>query len=345
MDKKRSTSGDNSAVIKPKKHHSAPHFMRNIGWYFAILIVAILIVIMAVPSVSVFSSRGRGEGYTFGKFGNRKIEFTDGSYMLYAYNGIMQQYSQYFDNTQLNNMQMSIMQQAFQTGAVSEGTSYYASSSDMTVTDKQVDDYIKDVYTGSDGKFNRNAWASLSTGEKARIRRFAKNEIIQNSFIDDIKTVTIPKGEIELIKSYKQEQNNKDAEQQNENNANAAASAEGAEETPLEPVTPVIVTDAIVIKDIRDTATERYSSALLSSPKLTDNFVETYNNKILPIIEANKRASEEAEANAAVSTVEENPNPIATDETTDDVSIDGVSDDSVAADVVLDDAQAEDAQN
>ena len=95
-----------------------------------------------------------------------------------------------------------------------------------------------------------------------------------------------------------------------------------------------------MIKDIRDTATERYSSALLSSPKLTDNFVDTYNKRILPIIEANKRAAEEAEANAAVSTVEENPNPIATDETTDNVNSD-----SITADVVLDDVQAEDAQN
>ena len=68
----------NTSGFTPRNKKGTPKIFKNIGWYFAILIVVLLIIVMAVPSLGIFSGSRQGEEYVFGKFADREIKFASG---------------------------------------------------------------------------------------------------------------------------------------------------------------------------------------------------------------------------------------------------------------------------
>lgn len=288
----KNTSGSFTPHNKKK---GSPRVFKNIGWYFAVLIVVLLIIIMAVPSLGIFSKNAQGEEYVFGKFADKDIKFANGSYMAAIYNNIMQQYSQYFNAEQIASMQMQIMQQAFQSAALQTAFDYYASKYGMKVTEQETDDYIRNVYKNDKGEFNASAWKNLSASQRANIRSNVNNEIIGEKLSGLYVSSPISDGEIEALRAYKQGIREKEFEEQQEKDSREGITTEQKEKE------IVNVSEQEVVSSIKDTAKERYYSSVLKSKLFEDNFAVVYTGKILPLMnraEDNAVASEENTLNA-----------------------------------------------
>lgn len=275
-----------SASFTPKERRKGtPKVFKNIGWYFAVLIVVLLIVIMAVPSFGIFSRNATGEEYVFGKFGNNDIKFASGSYMQNAYVNTLQQYSQYFNQEQISSMQMQIMQQAFQSAATFTAFDYYASKYKMNITEEEIDDYLRENYTNDKGEFDTARWRNLSATERTRIRDNVKTNIIGDRLRGLYTNSPISDAEVEALRVYKQAEKEKNFQEQQEKD-----SREGIE-TEENKAELVDVTSDEVITSIRNSASDRFYDSVLKSDLLVDNFTETYTTKILPLLTSNEESS------------------------------------------------------
>lgn len=275
-----------SASFTPKERRKGtPKVFKNIGWYFAVLIVVLLIVIMAVPSFGIFSRNATGEEYVFGKFGNNDIKFASGSYMQNAYVNTLQQYSQYFNQEQISSMQMQIMQQAFQSAATFTAFDYYASKYKMNITEEEIDDYLRENYTNDKGEFDTTRWKNLSATERTRIRDNVKTNIIGDRLRGLYTNSPISDAEVEALRVYKQAEKEKNFQEQQEKD-----SREGIE-TEENKAELVDVTSDEVITSIRNSASDRFYDSVLKSDLLVDNFTETYTTKILPLLTSNEEST------------------------------------------------------
>lgn len=311
-----------SGSFTPHNKKGTPKIFKNIGWYFAILIVVLLIIVMAVPSFGIFSGSRQGEEYVFGKFADREIKFASGSYMATTYNNILQQYSQYFNAEQISSMQMQIMQQAFQSASLQTAFDYYASKYGINISEKEVDDYLRNNYKDDKGNFNASAWKNLSASGRANIRASVTNELVGQKLSDLYKASPISEGEIEALRVYKQGVREKEYEEQKEKDSREGITTEEKQ------AEIVNVTEKEVISSIRDNTQDRSYSSVLESKLLEDNFVYVYTSKILPLMS-------QAEDNAAETTLNtedaETATPTSTDTSvstasTDDVGTDNASD-------------------
>ena len=312
----------NTSGFTPRNKKGTPKIFKNIGWYFAILIVVLLIIVMAVPSLGIFSGSRQGEEYVFGKFADREIKFASGSYMATTYNNILQQYSQYFNAEQISSMQMQIMQQAFQSASLQTAFDYYASKYGIKISEKEVDDYLRNNYKDDKGNFNASAWKNLSASGRANIRASVTNELVGQKLSDLYKASPISEGEIEALRVYKQGVREKEYEEQKEKDSREGITTEEKQ------AEIVNVTEKEVISSIRDNTQDRFYSSVLESKLLEDNFVYVYTSKILPLMT-------QAEDNAAETTLNtedaETATPTSTDTSvstasTDDVGTDNASD-------------------
>lgn len=307
-----------SASFTPKERRKGtPKVFKNIGWYFAVLIVVLLIVIMAVPSFGIFSRNATGEEYVFGKFGNNDIKFASGSYMQNAYVNTLQQYSQYFNQEQISSMQMQIMQQAFQSAATFTAFDYYASKYKMNITEEEIDDYLRENYTNDKGEFDTTRWKNLSATERTRIRDNVKTNIIGDRLRGLYTNSPISDAEVEALRVYKQAEKEKNFQEQQEKD-----SREGIE-TEENKAELVDVTSDEVITSIRNSASDRFYDSVLKSDLLVDNFTETYTTKILPLLTSNEESSS-SETETAVE------DAIGDDETSDTVVSDDTAEVTVA---------------
>ena len=273
---------------------------------------------MAVPSFGIFSGSRQGEEYVFGKFADREIKFASGSYMATTYNNILQQYSQYFNAEQISSMQMQIMQQAFQSASLQTAFDYYASKYGINISEKEVDDYLRNNYKDDKGNFNASAWKNLSASERANIRASVTNELVGQKLSNLYKTTPISEGEIEALRVYKQGVREKEYEEQKEKDSREGITTEEKQ------AEIVNVTEKEVISSIRDNTQDRFYSSVLESKLLEDNFVYVYTSKILPLMTA-------AEDNAAETTLNTEDAETATPTST-DTSVSTASSDDVGTD-------------
>lgn len=317
----------NTSGFTPRNKKGTPKIFKNIGWYFAILIVVLLIIVMAVPSFGIFSGSRQGEEYVFGKFADREIKFASGSYMATTYNNILQQYSQYFNAEQISSMQMQIMQQAFQSASLQTAFDYYASKYGINISEKEVDDYLRNNYKDDKGNFNASSWKNLSASGRANIRASVTNELVGKKLSDLYKASPISEGEIEALRVYKQGVREKEYEEQKEKDSREGITTEEKQ------AEIVNVTEKEVISSIRDNTQDRFYSSVLESKLLEDNFVTVYTSKILPLMT-------QAEDNAAETALNTEDTETATPETEASTSTDtSVSTDST------DDAETENASD
>lgn len=222
-----------------------------------IIVISILVILMAVPTFTLFSKRGRGEGVVFGKFATEDIIYgVQGANMTSAINSTVQQYQNFFGmDTDVLLRQEYIWSGAFELASVNAGIDYYAKKAGVYVSDEEVNDYIIKEYVNDDGIFNKEGWLSMTELERKFARVYMKDYIQRDKIMNDIKNLSIPQKEVDAIHSEKQ-----------------SKADEG-----------VTIFKEDIYKDIENMSESRLRDSILKSSLLINNFEDVYKKEIEPL--------------------------------------------------------------
>lgn len=229
----------------------------SFGHLISVCVIGLLVILMAVPTFTLFTKRGRGEGVVLGKFGTEKIMYSEGQkgYNVdEALQNIIQQYSMYGLSEQMLLGQKSVWNDIFQLGAFYAGADYYAKKAGVHVSDNEVNEYILKEFIDENGVFNKKEWFEKNELIRKITRQYTKSNLVRNKINNDIKILPIPQEELEVIHSEKQKTEEND----------------------------VKIYMADVVKDIQNMSENRFRNSIINSSLLVDDFERLYAKEIEP---------------------------------------------------------------
>lgn len=257
-----------------KKEKTNKNKETSFGHLLSVCVIGLLVILMAVPTFSLFTKRGRGEGIVLGRFATEKIIYSSGQgyNMDEAFQTIINQYSLYGLDSQLLVGQKSIWEDIFQLGVFNAGADYYAKKAGVHVSDDEVNEYILKEYLDENGVFNKKDWLEKNELERKITRQYTKNNLIRNKINNDIKILPVPQEELDVIFQEKQKKEDSD----------------------------VKIYKSDVLKDIENMAEARFRDSLINSSLLVNDFENVYQKEIEPLFrpqETNTKSQDSTNSN------------------------------------------------
>ena len=178
----------------------------NWAWYFGIFLLVLISVSFILPATGF--ATGKSRGIYFGKFGNRKIEYSisqDRTPSLFA--NIAEQYHERYSSMysqagsgSLDLARYSGYSEAFSAVLEHYAKLYYVEKSKLDISDKEATQFILKNYKSSEsGKFNADWWKRLPQETKKLVREDAKDSIAVSHFDEDYSKIKDNSANLDFV--------------------------------------------------------------------------------------------------------------------------------------------------
>jgi peptidyl-prolyl cis-trans isomerase D len=184
MAESKSTGNSRS---EEKNRNRASQSPRNKLLYIGSVVILVLVVVtfVGVPAVGSF---GQGSGsIVFGRYNGEEIAYRPGNFLARQYEVVAQSLRDSSGELDLELQLRIAWRQAFNRTVLRTAILQQAGRSDVRVTEDKVDELIaQDPRFQQNGRFDRNAYRTMSNQERFSLRGFHRESEIFNLFVGDV---------------------------------------------------------------------------------------------------------------------------------------------------------------
>ena len=187
---------------KEQKGKESARSRRMSPWMYLFSVSILVIIVVTFIGGPLLTGTGGGGGISFGSFAGDEIRYIPGNYLSRQKDAIAERVSDSGTNTNLEWVAYQVWRGAFQNTVIHTAILEQAEKSGLSIAEETIDQALTS-YGGyiENGEFSASRYRETPNAEKASIRKYYREEIIHNQYMQDIlSAVKVSDATMEFIK-------------------------------------------------------------------------------------------------------------------------------------------------